>query len=117
MTQVNQKVKVINLERDRGDTDPIKFRLSNKSTKKGIDVTSDTYKLSVSSEESPTGSSYVFQSTGSISDAFDGKIEFPIDAGAADNLGLHYYDVERSYNSVAKTIIKGTIMFNQDITK
>lgn len=117
MTQIDQKPIVINLERSRGDTFPIPFRLTNKKTKVGIDVTGDTYKLSVSAEEFPTGNTYVLQSIGEITDVFEGKIQFPIDATAADNLGDFFYDVERTYDGVTKTLIKGTIAFIQDITK
>jgi hypothetical protein len=116
VTQPN-KVKIINLLRSRGDTDPIKFRLSNKKTKKAIDVTNDTFTLSVSEESSPTGNDYVFQSTASITEGFDGRISFPVPDASADNLDGKFYDVQRDYNGYKKTIIKGVIQFEQDITK
>ena len=116
MTQPN-KVKVINLLRSRGDTDPINFRLSVKKTKKAIDVTNDSFILSVSEEASPTGTDYVFQSTGTITEGFDGRISFPVPLASADNLDGKYYDVQRTYNTYVKTIIKGIIEFEQDITK
>lgn len=116
MTQQQQKVKIINLVRSRGDTDDIKFRMTDKK-KNGLDITSNTFILSVSNEESPTGSTYVFQSTGALDDAFDGKFSFPITGGDEDNVGIFYYDVQRTYGGVVKTIIKGKLEFEQDITK
>jgi len=117
MIYQKSKVKIINLLRSRGDTDPINFKLSNKKTKKPIDITSDSFTLSVSDEEFPIDANYLFQSTGAILDGFKGSVSFPVIEAVANELGGKYYDVQRTYGGVIKTIIRGQIQFEQDITK
>jgi len=114
---IKNQVEVIHFERDRGDTDPIKFQLKNSKTKEPLDITSDTFTLTVSIEPDPTGTDYIFQSTGEITDGYKGRFQFPISLSDSDNVGTLHYDVQRTYNTYDKTIIKGTIIFDQDLTK
>ena len=117
MIQQKNRVKIVNLLRSRGDTDPIKWRLRDPVTKKPIDITGDSFTLSVSEEEFPLGTDYVFQSTGTVTDGFGGALSFPVTLAASDEIGGKFYDVQRTYGGVVKTIIRGKIEFEQDITK
>jgi len=108
---------VINLERTRGDTWPIKFNLFSKKTNRKLPITGNTFVLSVSTEQEPTGSTYVFQSNAIILDDLAGEISFPISSSDSDQLGKHYYDVEMTAGTEVTTILKGAITFLQDITK
>ncbi len=114
---IKNKVEIIHFERDRGDTDPMKFRLTNKETKEPIDITNDSFTLSVGLEPNPASAGYVFQSTATITDGFEGRFECPVSLSDSDNVGLFHYDIQRTFNTYDKTIIKGTIDFDQDLTK
>ncbi len=104
------------LERLRGDTYPILATFTSKG--KPYDLLNCTLLLSVSTEQNPTGSTYEFQSSGSITDAANGKASFPVDATAADRVGDFFFDIEiTDAGGYKRTPVKGKITFTQDITK
>jgi hypothetical protein len=113
-----KSVKLANLDRSRGDSVPIEFILyEDRGLTEAIDLTGDTFLLSVSSEEYPTTASYEFQSIGAVATPFSGLVSFPVSESNADRTGDYYYDVQRITGGLKRTIIKGIITFNQDITK
>lgn len=103
--------------RKRGDTFPIEITVSDVNTGLPLDITGNTFTLSVSPENAPAVANYTFQSTGSILVAVDGTVSFAISAANADNVGIFYFDVEMVAGTFKTTIMGGTFEFNQDITK
>jgi hypothetical protein len=116
--QTDSSVEIVNLVRSRGDTSPIEFKLFSDVRKtEVIDITGDTFVLSVSEEEAPVTATYVFQSTGTLATPFTGEVAFPITVGNADRIGELFYEVRRTSGGTVKTIIKGLMTFEQNITK
>jgi hypothetical protein len=105
------------ITRDRGDNFAHKITILDKDTRLPIDVTGNTFILSVSTIREPTVASYLFQSTGAITDAAGGKVSFPVTGGDEDNVGHFYFDIEMTAGTEIRTIDKGSIHFKQDITK
>ena len=105
------------ITRTRGDTYAHKITILDSATRLGLDITGNTFVLSVSTIREPTVASYVFQVTGTITDAAAGKVSFPFSAVEADNIGTFYYDMEMTAGTEIRTIDIGSIIFNQDITK
>lgn len=103
--------------RKRGDTFPIEIQVTNKTTGANLDITGNTFTLSVSTEEEPPTASYVFQSTGTILVALDGTVTFPISDTDADNLGEFFFDIEMVAGTIKTTVMGGTYVVTQDITK
>lgn len=106
----------------RGDTDPLQFRLVDKSGGP-IDITGYTFRLTVDSLESPTDptrptATQIFAADGVITDAPNGRFEFAMLVAMSDQTpGTYYYDVERTNGTSVRTIVKSTFQFIQDITK
>jgi hypothetical protein len=103
--------------RKRGDTYPIEITVKDKKTGLVLDVTGNTFTLSVSEEDAPIGAAYAFQSTGTITDAVNGVVEFAITASDANRVGVFYFDVEMAAGTIKTTILGGTFSLFQDITK
>lgn len=103
--------------RKRGDTYAIIIRVSDKTTGAALDISGNTFTLSVSEETAPVAASYVFQSTGTILVAVDGTVSFPITDANADNLGNFYFDIEMVAGAIKTTVMGGTYSVTQDITK
>jgi hypothetical protein len=105
------------IKRYRGDT----RRLGVKVKRDGLayDITSCTFKLTVNEVENPTTSDTPkFTSNGVITSAANGELYFPISAQNADLVGDFYFDIEMTdANTEKSTIRKGSITFEQDITK
>jgi hypothetical protein len=109
----------INLERKRGDTRRIIFRVKD-SDGLPVDISSGySFILTVDPERSPIdASNNLFQITGIIIDGPNGRVGFPLTDQQADNLGTYYYDGQMiDPNSEKGTIVDGKIKFSQDITK
>lgn len=109
----------IPISRVRGDTFPMTFQLKD-SAGSPIDITSFTFVLTVDpNEDPPDAGANLFALIGTITDAPNGKFQFPISAGEANQTpGDYYYDVEMVDGASAKrTIIKSTFVFTQDISK
>ena len=106
------------IRRRRGDTVAIPFEVVD-STGAVEDITGASFKLTVNSEEFPTDiSNQVFQSIGTITDALNGLVDFPVSPTDADNLGDFYYDVQMTDASTKlATLAAGRFIMTQDITK
>ena len=106
----------LNLSRTRGDTWPQGMTISNPDGTP-MDLTNKQVLLTVNEEEEPTDTiNQLFQVVGTITDATAGKVEFPLTAEQADNVGLFYFDVEVSdaanpiylWTAEGKTAIDGS---------
>lgn len=109
----------INIERYRGDTVPDQFTIKD-SAGAVVNITGFTFLLSVNTEAKPTDvTNQVYQLTGTITDAPNGKVEFAPNASEADQTpGTYYYDVQMIDGASAKsTIVIGKYKYIQDITK
>ena len=108
----------IRIQRHRGDTTPIEVTITD-SAGAAVPITGYAFTLSVSATSSaPETADYLFQSTGSITDAIAGTVEFPISAADADNVGSYWYDVEMvDASAKVKTIADGVFQLDQDVTK
>ena len=82
-----------------------------------ISLTSETFTLTVNTEECPTdNSNEVFAVAGVITDAANGRVSFA-DDGTTD-VGTYYYDIQMIDTlSRRRTIAKNYYIVTQDITK
>ena len=104
------------VERFRGDTYPILLVVTKDGA--AYDVTNCTFVLSISKDSSPASADYLFQSTGTIVDAVNGKVQFPVTDINADNVGNFYFDVQMiDAGGYKRTVSKGPITFTQDVGK
>lgn len=112
--------KLQEIDRVRGDTKPIPFILTTDDTGLPVDITGYTFLLSVDTQQNPPDAvTQVFQVAGSIIDAPNGKIQFQLTIGQADQTpGTYWYDVQVTEASGAiVTLLKGKWRVRQDITK
>lgn len=107
------------IRRYRGDTVPDVVFVKD-ADGAALDISGFTFYLTVSSEKAPTDiTNQVFQLTGVITDAPNGKVEFAPTAMEADLLPKKYfYDIQMvSGGGQIQTIIASTYTIVQDITK
>lgn len=107
------------ITRFRGDTKG--FTVTITDTKGDpIPITDCGLKLSVSTEENPTGNTYTLQLDASVSDADNGvfSFEFNNDGSEVDFEGDYFFDLQFT-DAAGKisTINKGSWTMTQDITK
>lgn len=108
------------LARTRGDTAPHGFTIKSVATGDPVDITGYGFKLSVDSTKNPVDEdTQLFQLTGAITDAENGKVAFSPTADQADQTPKsYYYDVEMTdAGGAILTILKSKYVFTQDITK
>ncbi len=103
------------IKRKRGDTYDVLIGVVDKR-KAVIPLTTEEFTLSVSSIEEPTAAADIFTSVGSIVDATNGKVGFPIPADTP--AGYYFFDIEMvDTASKKRTISEGNYILTQDITK
>lgn len=107
------------ITRVRGDTAKIRRRITVEATGLPVDITGCSFLLTVDPEKKPlTSTNNLFQLTGTIVDALDGVVAFPITATQADEIGKYYYDIQMTNpDAELLTIDSGKFTFTQDITK
>ena len=105
----------VDITRFRGDTDPLVFTFSK--NKVALDITGSSFTLSVSTEQSPTVSSYTLQLFGVVTAPLTGVVEFTPTATQSDFVGSYFYDIEMVNGVNIKTIVSGKFKMIQDITK
>ena len=112
------EIPCINLTRKRGDTKSINMTLTD-SANSAINITGYTFLLAVNSLEEPSdNSTEIFESVGTIVDAANGKVSFPISLANSDNVGEYFYDAQYVDTSAEKyTFITGAFFMTQDRTK
>lgn len=105
------------ITRVRGDNYPLNIIIKDEETRQPFDITGASLTFSVSTLREPATANYLFQSTGSITNAVGGAVSFPFTTADADNFGNFYYDIEMTIGTEIRTLDLGAIIFTQDITK
>ena len=105
----------IDVKRFRGDTDPLVFTFSK--NKVPLDITGNSYTLSVATTPDPLTASYVMQLAGVVTDPLAGVVTFTPTELEADFIGDYYYDIQMANGLVKKTVVTGKFKMTQDITK
>lgn len=105
------------ITRKRGDTYADEFTIKSKTTKLPINIAGFT--LTVDPSKTPVDdTNNLYQLTGTILDAANGRVEFAPSAGQADQVGTFYFDVQMIDGAGRKrTIEGGKYKYEQDITK
>ncbi len=96
------------------------FHFTEKMSGSDLDISANTYKLTVNSEKDPTDTSNEqFSLTGAfVTDGTDGRIQFAPTAVQSDlPKQKFYYDLERNSPAGIKTVAKGVFAIEMDITK
>lgn len=83
------------------------------------DITGWSFTLTVNALEDPVAQAALFTSTGTITDATAGEVEFPFSVSDADQTpATYFYDIEaKDTASLPDTLAKGKWVVLQDITK
>jgi len=106
----------MNIERFRGDTTPIRVKITKK--KVPLDISGFTFLLTVHTNQMPDGNDYAIQVAATIEDGPGGLILFDLQAEEVDRVGLFYYDMQLTDTQGKVLTFKvGTMKFKQDITK
>jgi hypothetical protein len=115
---VAQTPSTINICRRRGDTFPFVVVVRDENGD-AINISGFSYLLTVDPSDAPTDAlSNLFQLTGTIIDAANGRVQFQPTAGNADNVGDYFHDIQQTDGGGdIRTIAVGTFQFVQDITK
>lgn len=106
------------IETTRGDTASHEFTIKKNGV--AVNITGFTFRLTVNTEKAPLNQdNEQFQSVGSITDAPNGVVEFPLTQPDADlAVGDYFYDIQQiDGGSKSLTIVKSTYKVTQDITK
>ena len=98
----------VDLIRYRGDTYPVSTTLSKNGN---TDVTGYTFKLSTQ-----IGQGTIYTAIGSIIDASNGIVSFPLDALAIATAGEGVYDIEGNDGTYIYTYEKGVFTLLDDLT-
>ena len=108
------------IERYRGDTKRIRRQVVDKDLGTPIDVTWNSFKLTVSATDCPEDTTdQIFAIDATVEGGADGLIHFLITQAIADTpVGTYYYDIAwTDANNEVETLEKGSITFSQDIGK
>lgn len=107
------------ITRKRGDTYSEVFSLTSTATRKPLNLTGYSFKLTVDENKAPAdASTKLFEIAGTILDAAGGKVEFAPSAPQADHVGSYFYDVQMIDGAGRiRTVVTGKFKFVQDITK
>ena len=108
-----------NITRTRGDTYAEVVTVLDPDG--GIqDITGYTFALTVDPNRNPTdATTNLFSIAGSVTDAANGIVEFPLTADDADQAaGDYWYDIQMTYPDLTiRTLVKARWKVIQDITK
>ena len=104
------------ISRFRGDDYDNKIQVVD-SSGAAIPLTTETFTLTVNSEEYPTDTTnQIFTVAGTVTDAANGRVSFA-DDGTTD-FGTYYYDIQMIDTLGKKrTIAKNYYVISQDLTK
>jgi hypothetical protein len=105
--------------RKRGDTYADEIIVKSKATGLPINITGYTLVMTLDPSATPADSSKnVYQLTGTILDAVNGRVEFAPSPTQANQVGGFYYDVQMIDGAGRKrTILAGKYKYVQDISK
>ena len=108
-------VTICNVERRRGDDYDHEIVVTD-GNGKPLTLTTETFRLGISSTEEPTGAPDILDAAGTITDAANGEVAFTIPDSIA--LGDYFYDIEMTQvDSKKRTIMAGQWNLTQDISK
>ena len=107
------------ITRKRGDTYADVFQITSKVTGMPVDITGFAFLLTVDPEKAPvSNTNNLFQITGAITDAPNGKVGCALSAPQADHLGSYFFDLQMTDDQgKIRTVDSGKYKFVQDITK
>lgn len=110
---------MIDITRKRGDTYADEIIVRSKKTQQAIDITGYTFLMTLDPEKAPTSNANnIYQLSGVIVDAPNGRVEFVPSALQADRVGAYYYDIQMVDGAGrTRTIVVGRYKYEQDITK
>lgn len=107
------------LERYRGDTLPIMCTVSTVATQTATNITGCSFLFTVNSLcNPPDNTTQVMQVVGDVADAVNGVVQFAPTVDQVNLVGFYYFDIQMTdtYGNTC-TLVKGSIVFRQDITK
>jgi hypothetical protein len=110
---------VIDLCRKRGDSFADEFTIKDKN-KVVIDISGFSFLLTVDPSPTPAdAANNIFQLTGVITDAVNGKVEFAPTTTQSDvNPQTYFYDIQQTDGAGrVRTIAEGPYDITQDVTK
>lgn len=108
-----------NITRKRGDTYADELTVTSKRTRLPINIDGCSFILTVDSRQAPGDeTTQIYQLTGTILSATDGRVEFAPTEEQANQVGAFFYDIQMTDNTGRKrTIESGKYIYTQDITK
>ena len=103
----------------RGDSYPIRFTLTDKSTGAALNLTGSTLTITVDTlVDPPDATTKIFALTGALSATpADGKVSFTPTIANTSTVGQYWYDVQLAHGGTVRTVIKNRFTITQDITK
>lgn len=105
------------ITRTRGDTLVPEEITVTDSSGAPKDIAGATFLLTVSTEREPVIANNLFQIVGVITDEPGGVVEFPLTDNDADNVGDFYFDIQMTSGGKDSTVMNGSFVMTQDITK
>jgi hypothetical protein len=107
------------IKRTRGDTYADEFIILREETGLPLNLTGFSFLLTLDPERRPTSAAnHVYQLTGTILNAAQGRVEFAPSSSQANIVGTYYYDVQMVDGAGRKrTVESGKYRYVQDITK
>lgn len=102
----------------RGDSPVIPVRVTDDAGA-ALDITTGTFIMTVDSREEPDdASTNVFSVNGAVTDGPNGRVTFqPTTTDTDIEIGEYTYDVQMTLNGSVRTILRGSFVVEQDITK
>ena len=116
---MTEHIVEIDITRKRGDTHVMAFTLQD-SAGAAIDISGFSFLMTVDpAEEPPDANNNLFQLTGVLDDAPNGRFSFAPSALEADQApGEYFYDIQMiDAGAAIRSIVEGKFIFEQDITK
>lgn len=98
--------QVTTLQRRKGDTYPIAITVTD-SSGNALDITGNTYVLYVTAENDPSDETYQLTLVGTLTDAPNGKVEFPLTTGEADTILDSYFVIKQTAGTEITSILEG----------
>lgn len=98
--------QVTTLQRRKGDTYPIAITVTDNSGN-ALDITGNTYVLYVTAENDPSDEIYQLTLIGNLTDAANGKVEFPLLQAEADTILDSYFVIKQTAGTEVTSILEG----------
>ena len=84
-----------------------------------LDISAGVFTLTVDPSQEPAdGTNNLFSVSGTITDGPNGRVSFqPTTVQTDQSIGEYFYDIQMELNGSIRTILKGSFIIEQDITK